>query len=119
MQTSEQPNRKAAATAGDLFADLPASLPGELVEVLAQSPHVRIERIVSTGQASPEDHWYDQDESEWVIVLTGEAAVWFEGQAQPRRLRPGQYLLIPPHCRHRVAWTTADQPTVWLAVFFR
>lgn len=57
----------------NLFADLPTDLPEELVEVLTENKHVRIERIISTGHASPDDFWYDQDEHEWVVVLKGEA----------------------------------------------
>jgi cupin 2 domain-containing protein len=44
--------------------------------------------------------------------------VEFEGESQPRELKPGDYLLIPAHCRHRVAWTSSDEPSVWLAVHF-
>jgi cupin 2 domain-containing protein len=101
----------------NLFIALPASLPEELVEVLASGEHVRIERIVSTGQASPPGFWYDQDESEWVVVLRGEARLLLDGERAPLVLKAGDYVLIPPHCRHRVEWTTPDEPTVWLAVF--
>ena len=31
-------------------------------------------------------------------------------------LRPGDWVEIPAHARHRVEWTQADPPTVWLAV---
>ena len=79
---------------------------------------MRIERIVSTGQASPPGFWYDQDWAEWVLVLSGAAGLEFEGEAAPRRLGPGDCVLIPAHARHRVAWTDAHQPTVWLAVHY-
>jgi cupin 2 domain-containing protein len=102
----------------NLFADLPAALPEELVEVLAEDQHVRIERIVSTGHASPEGFWYDQDETEWVVVLKGEAKLLFEGDDQPTTMRPGDHVLIPAHRKHRVEWTTSEEPTVWLAVFY-
>lgn len=81
-------------------------------------PGVRIERIVSTGQSSPPGFWYNQDEGEWVMVLQGEAHLHLAGEATPRILRAGDYLDLPPHCRHRVAWTTPEAPTVWLAVFY-
>ncbi|WP_232530152.1 hypothetical protein [Rosistilla oblonga] len=55
----------------NLFADLPTSLTEELVNVLAENPQVRIERIVSTGQFTKPGFWYDQDEHEWVVVLKG------------------------------------------------
>jgi cupin 2 domain-containing protein len=102
----------------NLFSALPATLPEELVETLAEGKHVRIERIVSTGQASPEGFWYDQEESEWVVVLKGEAKLLFEGDAQPIHLRAGDHVSIPAHRRHRVEWTTHSEPTVWLAVFY-
>jgi cupin 2 domain-containing protein len=103
----------------NVFDDLPTSLPQELVEVLTQNQHVRIERIVSTGQSSPPGFWYDQEETEWIVLLKGEAKLRFETNDQPTTMRPGDYLLIHAHCKHRVEWTTPDEPTVWLAVFYR
>lgn len=102
---------------GNLLADLPPPGEAEDVRVLHSTPRLRIERIVSHGHASPPDFWYDQDEAEWVLVVSGEAGLEIEGEAAPRRLGPGDYLMIPPHRRHRVAWTAADRPTVWLAVY--
>ena len=101
---------------GNLFADIPDTLPAEQTTPLVTTPNVRIERIVSRGQASPPGFWYDQPQAEWVIVLSGSAGVAFEGEAIPRRLHRGDHLLIPAHARHRVAWTDAFEPTVWLAV---
>lgn len=102
----------------NLFANLPKRLPEELVTVLAQSPHVRIEHIVSTGQGSKDGFWYDQQEHEWVVVLKGHAKLLFEGQIEPITMRPGDHILIPAHRKHRVEWTIPDEPTVWLAVFY-
>ncbi len=103
----------------NLFRDLPTSLPEELVETLLQTNHVRIERIVSTGQSSPENFWYDQDEGEWVILLRGEATMDFCGEIGMRRLRSGDYCFIPAHQKHRVVATSTKKPTVWLAVFVK
>ena len=102
----------------NLFTDLPASTTKEWVDVLAASSNVRIERIVSTGQTSEEGFWYDQDEHEWVAVLTGEAKLLFDDDPEPLTLRPGDHLLIPAHRKHQVEWTSDREPTVWLAVFF-
>lgn len=102
----------------NLFANLPTTLPEELIEVLAENHHVRIERIVSTGHRSPESFWYDQDEHEWVVVLKGEAKLLFE-DGESVEMTPGDHVLIPAHRKHRVEWTTPDEPTVWLAVFYR
>ncbi len=103
----------------NLFADVPPHLPNELVAVLAESQQIRIERIVSTGHVSPDDSWYDQDENEWVVVLSGEARLRLEHDDEPIELRPGDHVNIPAHQRHRVEWTTPNEPTVWLAVFYR
>ena len=100
----------------NLFADIPDQLAEELVEILVEKPRVRIERIVSTGHASPDGFEYDQNEDEWVIVLKGEAELAFDG-GETVRMRPGDHMLIPAHRKHRVAWTSPSEPTVWLAVF--
>ena len=100
----------------NLFNNLPRHLPEEVTETLAKSQHVRIERIVSTGQAGPDGFWYDQPEHEWVVVLQGEAVLEFENHSQ--RLSPGDHVLIPPQQKHRVASTSDQEPTVWLAVYY-
>ena len=104
---------------GNLLASLPQGFAEEQTIDLLANANIRIERIVSTGQASPPGFWYDQAWAEWVLVLTGSAGVLIDGETEPRVLRPGDYLLIPAHRRHRVAWTEAARPTVWLAVHFR
>jgi len=101
---------------GNIFAELPPPGGDEHVALLARWPGARIERIVSQGQASPPGYWYDQSETEWVLLLAGSAGLWLEGEAAPRILRPGDHLEIPPHLRHRVEWTDAAEPTIWLAV---
>lgn len=105
-------------TVDNLFADLPASIAEELTTVLVDTSQVRIERIVSCGQRSPDGFWYDQHETEWVVVLSGSAQLLLAGESEPRHLSAGDHLLIPAHVKHRVEWTTPDEPTVWLAVFF-
>jgi cupin 2 domain-containing protein len=102
----------------NLFANLPDHLPDELITTLLHAGDLRIERIVSHGHASAPGHWYDQEQHEWVIVLTGAARLRFEGGAQLFEMKPGDYVYIPAHKRHRVEWTTPDKPTVWLAVFY-
>lgn len=103
----------------NVFVDVPAGLPGEVIESLLSANGVRIERIVSHGQASPEGFWYDQEEHEWVLLLKGSAGLQVEGENSLRELGAGDYLLLPAHLRHRVAWTDASEETIWLAVFYR
>ena len=90
----------------------------EIFETLLHTENVRVERIVSDGQSSPDDCWYDQDENEWVLILQGRAALRFENESEDRVLDVGDYLEIKAHVRHRVIWTSKDEPTIWLAVFY-
>jgi cupin 2 domain-containing protein len=100
----------------NFFDDLPEQLPGELIETLVCAASVRIERIISQGHASPEGFWYDQPQHEWVVVLKGAARLRFEDGVAA--LKPGDFVNIPAHRKHRVDWTTPDEPTIWLAVYY-
>jgi cupin 2 domain-containing protein len=90
----------------------------EVVEILLRSDRVRIERIISCGQASAEGFWYDQPDDEWVVVLQGDAVLEFEGDVT-REMRMGDFMLIPAGKRHRVRHTSSEPPCIWLAVFFQ
>ncbi len=100
----------------NVLHDIPTDLPDEVVEVLVKTSGHRIERIVSHGQASPDGFWYDQEQSEWVVLLTGAARLRIEDETV--EMQPGDFIDIPPHKRHRVEWTTPDEPTIWLAVHY-
>ncbi|PSJ46910.1 cupin domain-containing protein [Zobellella taiwanensis] len=102
----------------NVFKDIPAELPEELIQVLAGGAGCRIERILSRGHGSPEGFWYDQDEHEFVLLLSGEAELELQAPAERRRLGPGDWLTIAAHRRHRVNWTHPQRDTLWLAVFF-
>lgn len=101
----------------NLFEEIPETLQDELVQIIAQSETVRIERIISEGHASPAGFWYDQAEHEWVLLLQGEARLSFENN-ESLHLLPGDHRLIPAHHKHRVDWTSDVGKTIWLAVFF-
>ena len=100
--------------AGNLLSNIPPQLPQELIETILTKSNVRIERIVSHGHSSPEGFWYDQDQDEFVVLLQGAARLRFEDVQI--EMTPGSFIDIPAHKRHRVEWTTADEPTIWLAV---
>ena len=102
---------------GNLFKPIPADLSEEVFDTLAQSRDVRIERIVSNGQSSPQSGWYDQDKDEWVIVLQGSATIAFENGSAVD-LDEGDYLNIPAHQKHRVARTSSEPKTIWLTVHY-
>ena len=103
----------------NIFANIPARVTSEIIERIAHSSSVTVERIISPrGHASPEGFWYDSGQNEWVLVLQGGAGVLFEGESAPRLLSPGDQLTIPAHVRHRVEWTDPDRETIWLAVYY-
>ena len=103
----------------NLFAALPATpTTEEIFEVLLETPGLRIERIVSTGQASPPDFWYQQEGAEWVLLLAGSARLRFADEAAARELRPGDFVAINAGRCHRVEATQAVPPTVWLAIHY-
>jgi cupin 2 domain-containing protein len=102
--------------AANLFADIPAVIVDEIFEPLVETPSLKLERIVSAGQATPRETWYDQERDEWVILLSGSAGLLFEGEAEPLVLSPGDYVLLRAHHRHRVEWT--EDRTVWLALHY-
>ena len=89
---------------------------GEAVADLLSLPGARIERIVSTGQATPAGQWLEQDWTEFIALLQGSAGLRIEGESTARALRPGDWLTLPAGTRHRVEWTDANAPTIWLAV---
>jgi len=102
---------------GSLRRDLPAQpVADEIFESLVERPGMHVERIVSTGQTTPEGEWYDQARDEFVLVVSGAARLRIEGEAEDRVLAEGDWMFLPAHCRHRVTWTRDDPPTVWLAI---
>ncbi|WP_299492035.1 cupin domain-containing protein [Acaryochloris sp. IP29b_bin.137] len=101
----------------NIFADLPKNLEQEVIELLASSETIRIERIISKGQTTKIGEWYDQSQDEWVLVLKGEALLSIEGR-EIIRLTEGSYINIPAHQKHRVDWTDPTQETLWLAIYY-
>ena len=102
----------------NLLSDVPTELPAELFETILQSGSFRIERIASRGHSSPEGFWYDQGGNEWVLVLRGAAKLQFDGERDALEMKPGDFVNIPAHKRHRVEWTDPNQPTIWLAIHY-
>jgi cupin 2 domain-containing protein len=100
-----------------VFRGIPDELPEELFTDLLCADRFRVERIVSAGHVSPAGFWYDQPGQEWVLVVAGAARLEFEDGASVA-LGAGDYLHIPAHCKHRVAWTDPTRRTVWLAIHY-
>jgi cupin 2 domain-containing protein len=92
--------------------------PGEQLSDLLNTPGLKIERIVSTGQVTEPGTWLDQACTEWVLLVSGAATILFEDESEQRPLKTGDYLMIEAHRRHRVIWTKEGESTIWLAVHF-
>jgi cupin 2 domain-containing protein len=104
---------------GNIFAVPRETALEEQTKILASHPGAVVERIFSAGHASPPGFWYDQDWTEWVVLLQGAAGLLIEGEEAPRALRPGDFVELLAHIRHRIEWTDPNRPTVWLAVHWR
>ena len=102
----------------NIFNKLPADLRQEAFEEILRRNGLRLERIVSKGHATPAGEWYDQKEHEWVLLLSGSAGLRIEGEPAVITLRPGDFLNLPAHVRHRVEWTEPATETIWLALHY-
>lgn len=109
----------------------------ELTEELVKlSENVRVERIISMGEVTPEGFWYDQEEDEFVCLVSGSARLEFKKRCENDRdlekfkeinglnsenyeleMNKGDCLLIPRHIVHRVSYTAVDNECIWLCVF--
>lgn len=95
--------------------DLPTdNISSEIFDILAKGD-VIIERILSTGQTTPSEQWYDQETDEWVILLQGTATILFEETGEIQ-MNSGDYILIKAHEKHQVTYTSMEPPCIWLAV---
>ncbi len=103
----------------NIFENIPAVVTEEITDILVQKKDVRIERIISKGQSSPPGFWYDQDESEWIIIIKGSAKLKFENVPEDVEMKTGDYLNIPSHLKHRVEWTDPNEETIWLTAFYK
>lgn len=88
--------------------------PDEFFEVLVNGNTI-VERIISSGQTTPADQWYDQEKDEWVVLVQGEARLLFEETGE-LSMSKGDFILIKAHEKHRVTYTSSEPPCIWLAV---
>ena len=98
----------------NLLEHIPETSQEEIFQTLIQNEKVKIERIISYGQTTPKDYWYDQDEDEFVMVVEGEAQIKYE-DGTLYKLVKGDTLYIKSHQKHQVTYTS--NPTIWLALF--
>ncbi len=103
----------------NIFSEYEISKSHEILETLLKSGNFKLERIISSGQATPKGEWLCQKLNEWVILLSGKAGLSFEDEECILDLFPGDYIHIPANTRHRVEWTNKNQKTIWLALHYK
>ena len=101
----------------NIFEGVSEVLKEEFIEDLLVNKNFKLEKIISEGHSSPENFWYDQDKNEFVILLTGSAVLSYDS-GQNFSMKPGDYLTIPAHQKHRVDKTDLFQKTFWLALHY-
>jgi cupin 2 domain-containing protein len=102
----------------NLFSLLPDTTEKEHFMNLLSGDRFKLERIISTGQCTPKGQWLEQNQAEWVILLTGATKLEFEQGHEFVEMRPGDFIQIPSGCRHRVDWTDPNSTTVWIAIHY-
>lgn len=88
----------------------------EVLSTIFSQNNIKVTREVSFGNPSPDGYWYDQNETELVILLKGTATLLFE-KIDKVHLKSGDYITIEPHLKHRVEKVSDD--AMWLAIFIR
>jgi cupin 2 domain-containing protein len=90
----------------------------EIFEKIVEKNGVKIERITSLGQATPEGKWLKSKRNEWVILLKGKAKLRFRFTEDVIKMKPGDHIFIPGGTMHRVEWTTSKEKSIWVEVMF-
>ncbi len=103
----------------NIFSKVPYFVQDEISETVLKAEHLKLERIISSGQATPPGEWFDQNTNEWVILLSGSAGLRFDEEEEVCVMYSGDYVHIPAHKRHRVEWTDPEQKTVWVALHYK
>ena len=62
----------------NIFDEIPIDKSEEKFFEIFKNEKIKIEKIVSNGQKSPENFWYEQEESEYILLLEGFAILEFD-----------------------------------------
>jgi len=104
----------------NLLSNIPIDKENEKFFKILENETIKIEKIVSNGQKSPEDFWYDQEKNEFVLLIKGEAVLEIQedNKIKSINLKEGDCLELKAHQKHRVSYTSESEPTIWLAIFY-
>ncbi len=97
----------------NLLDNIPSTSIDEIFKTIVSNDNVKIERIISYGQTTPKDYWYDQDENEFVYIVQGKAKIKYD-DGTIHILNINDSLYIQAHQKHQVIYTS--NPTIWLTV---
>ncbi|MDY3201711.1 MAG: cupin domain-containing protein [Arcobacter sp.] len=100
----------------NIFDEIPIDKSEEKFFGIFKNEKIKIEKIVSNGQNSPENFWYEQEQSEYILLLEGFAILEF-GDFEVE-LKKGDCLNIKAMQKHRVKFTSQTEPTIWFTVFY-
>ncbi|QKF68575.1 Cupin domain-containing protein [Arcobacter venerupis] len=100
----------------NIFEQIIVDKKEEIFFEIFKNETIKVEKIVSNGQKSPENFWYEQEKNEFVLLLEGFAILEFENREV--ELKKGDCLNIEAYQKHKVKFTSLDEPTVWFAVFY-
>ncbi|WP_198306021.1 cupin [Arcobacter vandammei] len=100
----------------NIFEKIEVNKKDEQFFEIFKNDKIKIEKIVSNGQKSPKDFWYKQEQNEYILLLSGFAILEFEDFEV--ELKKGDCLNIESLQKHRVKFTSLDEPTIWFAVFY-
>ena len=100
----------------NIFEQIIVDKKEEIFFEIFKNETIKIEKIVSNGQKSPENFWYEQEKSEFILLLEGFAILEFENREV--ELKKGDCLNIEAYQKHKVKFTSLDEPTIWFAVFY-
>jgi cupin 2 domain-containing protein len=100
----------------NIFEEIIIDKTEEIFFEIFKNETIKIEKIVSNGQTSPKNFWYEQEQNEFVLLLEGFAILEFEDKVV--ELKKGDCLNIKAKQKHRVKFTSLTEPTIWFAVFY-
>lgn len=88
----------------------------ELSQIIFENEKIMVEKIISQGEISKTDEWFDQSQDEFVILVDGYAEITYSNLTTTK-LSKGDNLFIPKNVKHRVSYTSEN--CVWVCIFIK
>lgn len=88
----------------------------EFFEDIINNNSFRIERILSSGQQTPDGIWLEEETNEFVLLIEGSSIIRFFEDNCKINLKKGDWFIIPKNTKHRVEYT--ENLTYWLTIHY-